>query len=405
MTEEFQVSSLDSAEQILVLSAALAIIFFFGSISLIVRMRPRTDGTASMWAMWISVLIVAAFSVITLSGSIFAILNGHLSTLFLLQAFFTVSTGACAVFGLLLLSHTFSHLRRELRRRQELEKINAEHQSGMEKMILERTANLRQEILGRQVLNKKLIAQNRSMESDLRLAGTLQRALMPTEIQFPYVRAAIQYHPLGIVSGDFYDRISNDRGDVYLFCGDAMGHGTPAALFTFMLSAALRSADRNSRPSQILERINQALITRNLELYATGVLVRIQPTGQVTIAHAGHDSAILLRSSGEFEEAFQKSGFALGMFDDEFLNFEDEVLMMKPGDRLILHTDGITEAADASGSRFGLSRLKDCLREQMQEPLEHAAASVIEAVYDHIDEQPMRDDMTVMVIEFGESHG
>lgn len=394
--------NLQAAEQVFLLAAVLAILLFVGSIRLIIHLRPRSRDETTLWMMWVSVMAVVFLAVVTLAGSAISIWRNFDTALLLLQAFFTISTSACALFGLLLLSNTFSSLRSELSRRKELEAINAEHQTGMEKMILERTANLRQEILERQKLTRVLMNNSNTMESDLRLAGTLQRALMPEHIAFAHVTGAIQYHPVGHVSGDFYDRMSNEQGDVFIFCGDAMGHGTPAALFTFMLSAALRSSDRYSTPAQILYRINQMLMTRNLELYATGVLACISKDGLLTIAHAGHESALLQRSDGEFHSTFEKSGFALGMFGDQKLTYQNETLQLEKGDRLIMFTDGITESANRNGQRFGLEQLKSIIRDNRQSTLEQTSATVIEELYDHMDEQPMRDDLTLLVTEYGE---
>lgn len=385
------------------MSAGLAILLFFASIRLIISLKPRKGDDASLWAMWFSVLLVAVLAVLTLIASAASILFSKPAALLLLQSFFTLSTSGCALFGLLMLFNTFRSLRKELKQRKQLEAINAEHQSGMEKMILERTSSLRKEVMERQKLTRQLLDHNKRMESDLRLAGTLQRALMPESIRFPYLKGAIQYHPYGHVSGDFYDRIANERGDVYIFCGDAMGHGTPAALFTFMLSAAIRSSNRQATPSEILSSINQMLLSRNLELYATGVLACFSPEGRLTICHAGHESALLLRANGEFADSFKHSGFALGMFNDADFSYKDESVQLAPGDRVIFYTDGLTEAVGPDGNAFGIENLKAALNQHRQEPLEQTSAEVIEAVYDHTEPLPMRDDLTLLITEYGDS--
>ncbi len=347
-------------------------------------------------------MLVALFSAFTLSGSAITTMTGNHSAFLLLQALFSISTGGCALFGLIMLANTIRSVREQLEKRRELEAINAEQHAGMEKMILKRTETLRKEITEKQNLTKKLLEHSENFESEMRVAGNLQRALMPENITFRNLKGAIQYHPKGIVSGDVYDRFNNENGDVYIFCGDAMGHGTAAALFTFLLSAAIRSADRYEPPSKILSNINKLLISRKSDLYATGVLARISTAGQLTICHAGHESVILLKASGEIAPPFKHSGFALGMFDDDISPYIDEEVELKTGDRVFFYTDGITESTNEAGAYFGLENLTGTLVNHQTDTIEHTAAAVIEALYDHIDNQPLRDDLTLLGIEFGQ---
>ena len=140
---------------------------------------------------------------------------------------------------------------------------------------------------------------------------------------------------------------------------DVSGKGIAAALLMAFVRPVIRSAlDRSGDPVAALERTNQILVEeRRTGLFVTvlcGVLEL--DTGVFTFANAGHEPP-LLASPGDAGPVWVEGGGPLvGLFDR--LGLEEQRLEIRPGERLVLFTDGITDAASPSGERFGFERLR-----------------------------------------------
>jgi len=207
------------------------------------------------------------------------------------------------------------------------------------------------------------------------------------------------YQPSKAVGGDFYDVVETGDGAFLIAIADVSGKGVPAALLSSMLQASLRTqADSRAPLGQILQNINGLLYrSSSIQQFATFFLARVDGKSlELRFSNAGHNYPLLFRGPGQ-PLTLERGGTVVGILEDA--TFEEERLDLQPGDRLVLYTDGITEAQNARGELFGEERLVAAVHAM---PLERNAREVTEgilrAVRGFLDGVEPGDDMTVMVV-------
>jgi serine phosphatase RsbU (regulator of sigma subunit) len=186
------------------------------------------------------------------------------------------------------------------------------------------------------------------VDDEMRQAARLQQDFLPKAL--PDI-GRLQFHslfrPAGYVSGDLYDVTRLDDRHVGFYMADAVGHGVPAALLGMFLKHALQTKDANGRllePAETLKRLNQLWLDQRLSqsAFATALYGTIDTeTLELRFARAGHPCPILMRAGGAVEE-LDSHGCLLGVFDDEA--FDTYVTTLRPGDRMLVYTDGIEVA-------------------------------------------------------------
>ncbi len=204
----------------------------------------------------------------------------------------------------------------------------------------------------------------REYESEHRIAETLQESMLRVdssasglEIGFLYRSATLSTR----VGGDFYDVVPMTDGRVGVLIGDVSGKGLDAAVLTALVKHTVRAfAYVDTSPALIVERANKVLsAAAKLPEFASVLLLVIEPdSGSVAYTCAGHPAMVLVRADGSIERPSCGSP-VIGAFPD--LEFTEESLTLSPGDRVVLVTDGITEARRSSGEFFGDERLIDFL--------------------------------------------
>jgi phosphoserine phosphatase RsbU/P len=179
---------------------------------------------------------------------------------------------------------------------------------------------------------------------------------------------SVLYRPVNTVSGDIYNVRMLDEETVAFFLADAVGHGVPAALLTMILTNSLITADQcqvdksgvplRLEPSEVVERLNRRLVEGSLQTgrFATGLYGTLNiRTGELVVAGAGHPAPMILGEDGVRE--LQTEGPLLGVFADA--DFDQVSAVLKPGETLLLYTDGLEAAfpklrvAGGSGSGGG----------------------------------------------------
>jgi len=138
--------------------------------------------------------------------------------------------------------------------------------------------------------------------------------------------------------------------------GDVAGKGLQAGMLVALLVGAIRStAETTSDPRALLDALNRRLIGRN-EAYATCLALNISPDGEVTLANAGHVPPYL-----NGEPVAMEGALPLGAV--EGAEFSVTHFRLKPNDRLVLASDGLAEAMDATGQLFGFARVQELVQE------------------------------------------
>jgi len=189
-------------------------------------------------------------------------------------------------------------------------------------------------------------------EQEIERAREIQQSLLPREIpQLAGFQVAGAWKPARTVSGDYYDvlRLSGQRLGICI--ADVVGKGVSAALLMANVQAAVRAFARDTEsPAEVCTKVNHLLYeniaTGKFVTFLYGVLDGEAHTFQY--CNAGHLYPILV--SAGVARSLEQGGAVLGVFPAWV--YEDATIEMRAGDRLLLFTDGITEAADASGQEF-----------------------------------------------------
>jgi phosphoserine phosphatase RsbU/P len=241
--------------------------------------------------------------------------------------------------------------------------------------------------------------EQRALERDLELAAQVQRGLLPrTNVGFKDWRVHYQYNPAGLVSGDYCDLIlpANDDGELVFLLGDVAGKGVAASLLMTHLHAMFRSlASVTLGLDKLLEVANSVFCQSTIAgQYATLVCGRAGRHGEIEIGSAGHLAGLLVAKDGVRQVC--STGVPLGMFGTS--RYTIDRLQMAPGDSLLLYTDGISEASNASGAEYGISRLSNVAAERHGWVPQELAAACMKDVKNFSAGRKQADDQTLMVV-------
>jgi phosphoserine phosphatase RsbU/P len=238
------------------------------------------------------------------------------------------------------------------------------------------------------------------------LAQTLQESLLPPWLpRIPGLEVAACYIAGGTgaeVLGDFYDVFPSLPGSWGVVVGDVCGKGAGAAKSTAMARYTLRAeAHRQSRPSEVLAELNRALLDWPSAdpRFLTAIYATVAPTESgvsVQIAAAGHPLALIHRADGRIH-ASGRTGTPLGLFPDPELS--DSRTRLRPGDSLIMFTDGVTEAHRLGDYElFGEQRLREVVATTVGKAASDVARCVVQAVLAFGGEPPA-DDTAILVLK------
>jgi sigma-B regulation protein RsbU (phosphoserine phosphatase) len=205
------------------------------------------------------------------------------------------------------------------------------------------------------------------------------------------------WEPARIVGGDYFDVIRLSEKKLGICIADVVGKGVPAALFMANVQAAVRAyASESVSPAWLCDRVNSVVCANIAEgKFVTlfyGVLDAEERTLQFT--SAGHPRPILTNASGGVTH-LDNGGAVLGVFPK--WKYEDSLVQLASGDRLVLFTDGITEAARANGEQFGEEGLIQIVTRLAGEPPSKLSADLLAAVKSFC-ESHLQDDATLLTI-------
>lgn len=241
--------------------------------------------------------------------------------------------------------------------------------------------------------------QQRALEHDLGLARRIQSGLLPDpDVRTPSWHAHYRYEPAGVVSGDYCDllRLPGENDTIFFVVADVSGKGVAASLLMAHIQAAFRSlVDARVPLAELVARVNQQLLDVNLPThYATLAGGRASSDGRVELVNAGHCTPVVLRACGV--EMLGPTGVPVGILDDR--PYAVTELHLEPGDALVLHTDGLTEARSPSGEEYASARLAETL---LRACTRHARG-IVEAVREDLSRfvagSPLGDDLTLMAL-------
>ncbi|MFQ5399915.1 MAG: PP2C family protein-serine/threonine phosphatase [Anaerolineae bacterium] len=272
--------------------------------------------------------------------------------------------------------------------RRAIEELKAKHEA------------LEQAYVALKAAQAELVVKER-LERELELAADVQRSLLPGDLpQYPDYAFAAHLVPARQVGGDFYDVIALDDEHVGVLIADVADKGFHAALLMAVTRTLFLESSRHSlSPATVALAVHWGLlaVAPEADMFVTafyGVLHR--PSGQLRYVRAGHDRPLLVRPGREAEELTGRGRF-LGMI--ETLSLEEQVIQLHPNDRLILYSDGVSDAVRSDGRRFGLGRLATTVVAAGALPAADLVAHIVAAVSDWCQGAPPFDDLTLLVVE------
>lgn len=249
-------------------------------------------------------------------------------------------------------------------------------------------------------LERERAAALERLERDVKIAQEVQARLFPQRA--PEVRGVECFgvcRPARAVAGDYYDFLALDAHQMGIAVGDVSGKGLPAALLMASLQGALRSlaSTADGGPARLARDLNgqvHALTERNRFVTFFWAVLDGE-TGGVSWVNAGHNAPFVIRTSGALER-LESCGPPLGVLADPA--YREKRTTLSPGDLLVLFTDGVTEAEDASEIEYGDGRLEALLRQSASrgEAPRDVCRRVLDAVAAFEAGAEQSDDITVV---------
>jgi phosphoserine phosphatase RsbU/P len=242
-------------------------------------------------------------------------------------------------------------------------------------------------------------------DPEMEAAGRIQRGFLPTDIpQLPGFTIAGHWQPARAVGGDYFDVLKFDEERAALCIGDAVGKGLPAAMLMLNVQATVKaSASPSVAPAELCERVNRIIsgqiAASSFISFFYGLLDAARR--RFVYAGAGHNPPILMRRDGSHER-LRAGGGLLGVAPE--WSYREGCVTLLPGDRLVLFTDGVTEARDAADEEFGDRRLIELVRGARHLDASAVQERILTALRAFCP-NGMQDDVTLLTLAVEEQAG
>jgi sigma-B regulation protein RsbU (phosphoserine phosphatase) len=248
---------------------------------------------------------------------------------------------------------------------------------------------------------EEALVHQQEQEREIAEARAIQEKLLPREIpQMPGYEIASAWQSARLVGGDYFDILPLDEKILGMCIADVAGKGMPAALLMSNLQAAVRGLSSLSlAPNLLCSRLN-SIVYRNTDSdrFITFFYAQLEgPLRRLTYVNAGHNAPFVVRSDGSHER-LREGGPVLGVFATR--DFEMGSAQLSPGDRVILFTDGVTEACGVEGEEFGEARLLHLLEDHRALSADELQAKILDAVGEFSGGR-WQDDATLLVLAVG----
>jgi serine phosphatase RsbU (regulator of sigma subunit) len=249
--------------------------------------------------------------------------------------------------------------------------------------------------------NARLLEEERAkqrIEEELGLARRIQQSLLPRQLpETGWLRVSGSSLASHEVGGDYFDVVQAGPDRWSLMIADVAGKGVSSALLASFLQGAFLSA-ADSDIATALSRINDFLAERAEHgKYATLFFARLDRPGNLTYANAGHCAPMVIRT-GEKLQSLATTAMPVGMVPGAPFATDERRLI--PGDRLVLYTDGVTEAQNPAGDFFGKVRLRDAVQGAVGLDCAGMHEAVMQALGDFTGGAEQSDDITLVIAEY-----
>jgi sigma-B regulation protein RsbU (phosphoserine phosphatase) len=238
------------------------------------------------------------------------------------------------------------------------------------------------------------------MREDMRLAELIQEGLLPDGApDIPGYDVAGASVAAGHVGGDYYDFIPLKDKRWAFALGDVSGKGVPAALLMATLQATLRSQVLQDTSCHLcVNNCNRLMyLSTTHDRFATLFYGRLDTRSNVlTYCNAGHERPFHLTSSGSFSR-LTVGGLAVGILEE--FDYQDDIVILQPGDTIVIFSDGVTDMINARDDAFGEKRLENILTSNLEMPAKELVDLILVEVQKHAGSEPAFDDVTLVVLK------
>ena len=274
-------------------------------------------------------------------------------------------------------------------------------------LVKERTVELDRANAEITSLNQRLQAENLRLSAEIEVTRRLQKMLLPqpTELcQIPGLEIAGFMEPAAEVGGDYYDVLTHHNGRVLIGIGDVTGHGLESGVLMLMVQTAVRTLLEHDEtdPAIFLDVLNRTIYknVRRMNSDKNLSLALLEyDRGEVHLS-GQHEEILVVRANGRIERIDTLDlGFPLGLEEriDEWIGRRS--IQLQSGDGVVLYTDGITEAQNATGEFYGLERLCRKIERVWNTSAQGIGQAAIEDWRAHVGAQKVYDDITLLVLK------
>lgn len=250
------------------------------------------------------------------------------------------------------------------------------------------------------IQNARLVKDKTRIEEQLNLAYEIQLNLLPeSPPRIEGYDIAGKSTPAQSVGGDYFDFIPVDEVRSAVCLGDVSGKGLPASLLMASVQATLRAQTMVDMPvDELINHANKLLYRcTNDECFVTlwyGVLDTA--AHEIEFCNAGHEPPFLMSANGAVSR-LGSTGLALGVLDD--FTYRKNSILMKPGDVLVVYSDGVTDMEDKTHRQFGPERLEALIAEHRTKSAHALVEFITKAAVEHAGSAPQYDDLTLVVVK------
>jgi sigma-B regulation protein RsbU (phosphoserine phosphatase) len=244
--------------------------------------------------------------------------------------------------------------------------------------------------------------------TELSIAAQIQSDMLPSQFPaFPDREQDFDLYasmaPAKEVGGDFYDFFLVDDDHLALTIADVSGKGIPGAMFIAIVKSLLKNSvasNKDMAPSEVIASLNDRICQNNQSGLFVSVWLGILElsTGTLTACNAGHEYPVLSRKGQPF--ALMKDKHGLVMAAESGASYSDYQIVLAPGDRLFVYTDGVVEATNKKTELFGIDRMIEALNSDPKARPRELIEEVSAAVDEFVGSAPQFDDMTMLSITY-----
>lgn len=267
-----------------------------------------------------------------------------------------------------------------------------------------------EDITQRKLYENAIIKSNKKLQRELEAAAKAQLQMLPSAcLSNNKVRFGWQFKPSIFIAGDMFNFYQLDDEHISFFILDVMGHGISAALKAVTVNYLLKPSSEyhilkegNKKylelfsPAKTLNMLNGRFTEEGNEFFTIFYGVVNTRTLTMNYARAGHCLPLLLNKDENIME-IKEGGPAIGI--DKQVSYKEYNIDLQSGDRIILYTDGITEAKDKNNQFFTKENLRKVLIDNYKLTITDLAEKIVENVQNHIGNNGYEDDLTMLGLE------